>query len=196
MDLLSFLVSARFYPKPIRRCTGHSMTETLTTLAVAGVVVSGGAPAMQNLMYEQRLTTQVNQLLGDLHMARSESIKRGTPVVLCKSSNGVACSTTADWQNGWLVFVDTDDDSTVDANEPVIRVQQALSTGVTLRFGAFGPGAGRYVTYLSTGLTEQNGTFTLCDPRDAVYAKAIIISTAGRARVSSKSSSDGPLSCS
>ena len=172
------------------------MTEVLTTLAVAGVVVSGGAPAMQNLVHEQRLTTQVNQLFTELHLARSESIKRGVPVVLCKSSDGVACSTTTDWQNGWLVFVDSDDDSTVDANEPVIRVQQALSAGVTLRFGAFGPGVGRYVTYLSTGLTEQNGTFTFCDPRGASNARAIIMANTGRARISSKSSSDGPLSCS
>ena len=195
MDLLSFLASAHFYPRPICRCTGYSMTETLATLAVAGVVVGGGVPAMQDLMYEQRLTTQVNQLLGDLHLTRSESIKRGVPVVLCKSSNGVACSTTTDWQNGWLVFVDSDDDSLVDANEPVIRVQQALSADVTLRFGAFGPGTGRYVTYLSTGLTEQNGTFTFCDTRGAPNARAILITQSGRARISSKSSSDGPLSC-
>lgn len=168
------------------------MTDTLATLAVAGVVVGSGAPAMQNLMHEQRLTTQVNQLLGDLHLARSESIKRGVPVVLCKSSDGVACSTTADWQNGWLVFVDSDDDRVLDANESVVRVQQALAAGTTLRYGT----SYRYVYYKPDGAAWPNATFTFCDPRDAAYAKAIIISTAGRARVSSKSSSDGPLSCS
>ena len=192
MDLLLFLVSARFYSQPACRCTGYSMTEVLTTLAVVGVVVSNGVPAMQNLVHEQRLTTQVNQLFTDLHLARSESIKRGAPVVLCKSGDGVACSTTTAWQDGWLVFVDSDDDRTMDANEPVIRVQQALSTGVTLRFGT----SYRYVFYKPDGAAWPNGTFTFCDPRDAAYARAIIITTAGRARVSSKSSSDGALSCS
>lgn len=192
MDLLSFLASARFYQQPVCRCAGHSMTEVLATLAVAGVVVSGGMPAMQNLMHEQRLTTQVNQLLGDLHLARSESIKRGVPVVLCKSGDGVACSTTTDWQNGWLVFVDADDDRVLDANEPIVRVQQALAAGTTLRYGT----SYRYVYYKPDGVAWPNATFTFCDPRDAAYAKAIIINTAGRARVSSKSSSDGPLSCS
>jgi type IV fimbrial biogenesis protein FimT len=195
VDLLSFPVPARPCPRPACRWTGYSLTEILTTLAVAGVVVGSGVPAMQNLVYDQRLTTQVNQLLGDLYLARSESIKRGVPVVLCKSNDGVACSTTTDWRNGWLVFVDSDDDSTVDASEPVIRVQQALSAGMALRFGAFGPGTGRYVTYLSTGLAEQNGTFTFCDPRGASNARAIIITQSGRVRISSKSS-DGPLSCS
>ena len=191
MDLLSFLAAVRFYPQPARRCTGHSMTEVLTTLAVAGVVVSGGAPAMQNLVHEQRLTTQVNQLFTELHLARSESIKRGVPVVLCKSSDGVACSTTTDWQNGWLVFVDSDDDRVVDANEPVIRVQQALAAGTTLRFGT----SYRYVYYKPDGAAWPNATFTFCDPRGASNARAIIITQSGRARISSKSS-DGPLSCS
>lgn len=192
MDLLSFLASARFTPQPARRCVGYSMTDTLTTLALAGVVVGSGAPAMQNLMHEQRLTTQVNQLLGDLHLARSESIKRGVPVVLCKSGDGVTCSTTTDWQNGWLVFVDSDDDRVLDANEPIVRVQQALAAGTTLRYGT----SYRYVYYKPDGAAWPNATFTFRDPRDAAYAKAIIISTASRARVSSKSSSDGPLSCS
>ena len=165
MDLLLFLASARFYPQPACRCTGYSMTEVLTTLAVVGVVVSNGVPAMQNLVHEQRLTTQVNQLFTDLHLARSESIKRGVPVVLCKSGDGVACSTTADWQNGWLVFVDSDDDSTVDANEPVIRVQQALGAGTTLRFGT----SYRALRHVSSNRTAaaQNGTFTFCDARVA-----------------------------
>ena len=101
MDLLSFLISARFYPRPACRCTGHSMTEVLTTLAVVGVVVSSGAPAMQNLVHEQRLTTQVNQLFTDLHLARSESIKRSAQVTLCKSNDGAACSTVFRLA-GWL----------------------------------------------------------------------------------------------
>lgn len=192
MDLLSFLASARFYPQPVHRCAGHSMTQVLTTLAVTGTVVSSGVPAMQNLVHEQRLTTQVNQLLGDLHLARSESIKRGVPVVLCKSSDGVACSATMDWQNGWLVFVDADDDRVLDTNEPIVRVQQALAAGTTLRYGT----SYRYVYYKPDGAAWPNATFTFCDPRDAAYAKAIIITTAGRARVSSKSSNNGPLSCS
>lgn len=196
MEPFPFPASSRVGCRTGFRPCGYSLTELTTTLAIAGILAATAAPAMQDLVHEQRLVTHVNQLLGDLHLARSESIKRGGPVVLCKSGDGVACSTTTNWQNGWLVFVDSDDDSTVDVNEPVIRVQQALSAGVTLRFGAFGPGTGRYVTYLSTGLAEQNGTFTFCDPRGASNARAILITQAGRARISSRASDGGPLSCS
>ncbi len=194
MDLLSFPVSARFYPQPACRCTGHSLTEVLTTLAVAGVVVGSGVPAMQNLVYEQRLTTQVNQLFTDLYLTRSEAIKRATQVTLCKSGDGTSCSTTSGWQDGWIVFADTNENETVDAGEPIIRVGQALTGGVTLRFGE--TGTYRYVRYKPDGAAWPNATFTFCDPRGASGARAIILSNTGRARISDKSSSDGALNCS
>lgn len=188
METISSLRAIRYHPRCIR---GHTMTNLLTTVAVAGVV-TGGMPAMQNFVHEQRLVAQVHQLFGDLQLARSESIKRGAPVVLCKSSDGATCSAATEWQSGWLLFVDVDDDRTVDANEPVIRVQQSLSTGMTLRFGT----SYRYVYYKPDGTAWPNATFTFCDPRGAPNARAIIVSNAGRARISNKSSSDGVLSCS
>ena len=192
MDLLSFLVSARFYPPPACRCTGYSMAEVLTTLAVAGVVVSSGVPAMQNFVHEQRLIAYVNELFGDLQLARSEAIKRVAQVTLCKSSNGSSCSTTSNWQDGWIVFADTNGNEAVDSGEAILRVRQALESGVTLRYGTSYP----YVYYKSDGAAWPNATFTFCDTRGASHARAIIVWNTGRARVSSKSSSDGPLSCS
>jgi type IV fimbrial biogenesis protein FimT len=192
VDLLLFLVSARFYSQPACRCTGYSMTEVLTTLAVVGVVVSNGVPAMQNLVHEQRLTTQVNQLFTDLHLARSESIKRSAQVTLCKSNDGATCSTASDWRDGWIVFADTNGNEAVDTGETIIRVGQALATGTTLRYGT----SYSYVYYKSDGAAWPNATFTFCDPRGAANARAIILANTGRPRISNKSSSDDALNCS
>lgn len=165
----------------------------MTALAIAGIV-TGGTPAMQNLVHEQRLVTHVNRLFGDLHLARSESIKRAIQVTLCKSSDGTSCSTTSDWQNGWIVFMDADGDESVDSGEQIIRVQQALDGSVALRFGE--TGTYRYVRYKSDGTAWPNATFTFCDPRGASNARAILITQAGRARISNKSSDGSALECS
>lgn len=162
----------------------------MMALAIAGIV-TGGMPAMQNLAHELRLVTHVNRLFGDLQLARSESIKRRAPVVLCKSADSAACSTTTNWREGWIVFVDSDGDRAVDTDEPVIRVQQSLATGTTLHFGS----SYRYVFYKPDGTAWPNATFTFCDPRGATNARAILVTQAGRARVSDKSSNGGALSC-
>ncbi len=147
---------------------------------------------MQNIVYEQRLTAYVNELFGDLQLARSEAIKRVAQVTLCKSSDGAACSTTSNWQSGWIVFVDSNGNESVDSGETIIKVHQALESGVTLRYGT----SQDYVYYKSDGTAWPNATFTFCDSRGATYARAIIVWTSGRARTSSKASDGGALSCS
>ncbi len=193
MDLFPFHAAVRSPPCPAHR--GHSLVNVLVTLTIAGAV-AGGAPAVQNLVHDQRLTSQLNQLFGDLHLARTEAIRRAGAVTVCKSSSGQTCNASANWREGWVLFADDNANGQLDAGETVIRSQQALDGGTTLRFGAFGPGSGRYVTYLATGFAEQNGSFTFCDARGAAAARAIILNTTGRLRASSTSSSGGALSCS
>lgn len=161
-------------------------------LAVAGILAAGATPAMQNLVYEQRLTAYVNELFADIQLARSEAIKRVTQVTLCKSSDGTACSATSNWQSGWIVYVDSNGNEAVDSGETIIKVHQALESGTTLRYGA----SYDYVYYKLDGTAWPNATFTFCDTRGANYAKAIIVWNTGRARISSEASDGGSLSCS
>lgn len=186
-----FPVSSHIVRRAGLRPCGYSLTDLTTTLTVAGILTATAAPVIRDMTYEQRLATQVNELFGDLQLARSEAIKRSAQVTVCKSSNGSACSGTADWQNGWIVFVDTDGDETVDSGETVIRVRQTLEGGATLRYGT----SYDYVYYKSDGSAWPNATFTFCDARGASGARAIIVTQAGRARISNKSSSGGALSC-
>lgn len=163
----------------------------MTVLAVTGIV-TGGAPAMQNLVHEQRLVAHVNQLFGDLQLARSEAIKRAAQVTLCKSNNGATCSNAALWREGWIVFLDANGNEAVDAGETIVRVGQALPGGITLRYGT----SYRYVYYKPDGSAWPNATFTFCDPRGASDARAILVTQAGRARISDKASDGSTLECS
>ncbi len=173
------------------RTHGQSLTQLMTVLAVTGIV-TGGAPAVQSLVHEQRLVVHVNQLFGDLQLARSEAIKRAAQVTLCKSNDGTTCSNAALWHEGWIVFLDANGNETVDAGETIVRVGQALPGSVSLRYGT----NYRYVYYKPDGSAWPNATFTFCDPRGAFNARAILITQAGRARISDKASNGSALECS
>ena len=173
---------------------GFNLYELMITLTVAGILTPM-AIGMQGLVQDNRLVTQVNQLLGHLNLVRSEAIKRGTTVTICKSANGVDCTPTSDWHEGWIIFVDPNRNRTVDAGEAIIRAQQALTEGNTVKFRA-SLGQNNDVTYRPTGFSEKNGTFTFCDARGPSRARAIILYRTGRPRVSTKSASGGSLNCS
>lgn len=172
---------------------GYSIFDLMVTSAVAGVI-GLGAVGMNGLIQNTRMTAALNQLMGHLNLARSEAIRRGIPVTLCKTENGVDCASGSTWHKGWIIFVDANADHYITAGETVVQIEQSLDM-MTLNFsGALNHD--RYVTYKPDGSAEPNGTFTFCDGRGAGKAKAVILLGTGRPRTSSLSSSGGPLTCS
>lgn len=172
---------------------GYSIFDLIVTSAVAGIL-SLGAVGMNGLVQDARMTAMVNQLMGDLSLARNEAIKRNMIIALCKSNNGTSCSADAAWNKGWIVFTDDNNNHDVDAGDTIIRVQQELEGNLTLRYGE--TGAYSYVRYNPSGEVWPGATFSFCDNRGADKAKAIIVYWTGRPRISTKTSEDKPLTCS
>jgi len=143
--------------------------ELMVTLVIAGILASIAAPSFRNVIQNNRMTTQYNDLLASLSLARSEAIKQGEDVIAL-SNNGTS------WENGWTVFIDDDGDGVVD-NAEIIRVNANLSGNNTLTFPS------DRITYASSGLAtgSNNGDlFSLCDDRNESYAKGLVINTTGR----------------
>lgn len=184
------------HPSPNRRMRAFSLLDVLIVLALISLLGSLAVPAIKQLVGRMRLTTQVNGLLTHMHLARSEAVKRGQPVALCKSPNSRQCVPEAAWHDGWIVFVDPNNNHKMDAGETVIHVH-GPQAGIQTRLNASGGGRRNdYFAYRPDGLSGKSGTFTLCDAASPGLARAIIVYRTGRARVSDKSA-DGarPLSC-
>lgn len=149
---------------------GFTIIELMITLAIAAILVSLAAPSFRDIIQNNRMTTQYNELLASLSVARSEAIKRGEDVIAL-SSNG------NNWEDGWTVFVDTDGDGAPSAAE-TIRVGATLSGNNTLRFPR------DRITYAGSGLGSGliTGTFTLCDDRGNAEARGLVVSATGRVR--------------
>jgi type IV fimbrial biogenesis protein FimT len=140
------------------------------------------------------MTGQLNRLAGHLNYARSEAVKRSTNVILCKSQDGMNCTTSGDWTGGWIIFPDINDNRSRDNAEPLLAVQQALEHGTSIRYRAY-PNWAKYVLYDPTGYSLGNGTFTFCDSRGAETAKALVLYKTGRLRNARTMPNGNQLSC-
>ncbi|MEJ2602652.1 MAG: GspH/FimT family pseudopilin [Gammaproteobacteria bacterium] len=169
---------------------GHTLTELLITLAVAGTVAVLGAPAFAALIASSRLTAELNALHHVLHSGRREAIKRRLNLVLCQSTDGARCTGEADWSEGWILFVDSDDDGMPDAtpSEPVLHRHDSPGA-VTIRTNR--------QRYTLRGLRRRgtNGTFLVCDPAGRVPPRALIVSYTGRPRSAPGSDAPAALDC-
>ena len=103
-----------------------------------------------DLMHGLRLAGVSSDVMQQLFLARSEAIKRNGRVVLCKSADGEACADGGGWEQGWILFADTNRNGHRDPAEPVI--QRLMPLPPQYRLTANNPLA-RYVSYGPLGGT-------------------------------------------
>lgn len=168
----------------INEYSGFTLIELIVTMVLAAIVLTLGIPSFQRIINDNRLATVVNEFVTALNLARSEAIKRGIRVTLCKSDNGTRCVSSGGYEQGWIIFVDTNSNAIVDSDEFIIRVFSSLPAGTGMTLSGNLPVA-QYVSYTSTGVTQsingafQAGTLTLCQSGNA---RQIVISSVGRIR--------------
>jgi len=95
-----------------RGSRGFSLLELMFTLTVAGILLGIGVPSFVEIVRSNRTAANINELSTAFSIARSEAIRRGAPVTVCRSSDGELCGD--DWADGWIVFVDTAATETAD----------------------------------------------------------------------------------
>jgi type IV fimbrial biogenesis protein FimT len=173
--------------------SGFTLLELLFTLTISVITLGIGVPVMGGIIDSNRVAGQINALRGALALTRSEAIRRNQQVVICKSVDGNNCTKRATWGKGWIVFEDGNHNRQRDTNEHLLLVQEELPNGHKLSYRGFG--SHNYVVYRPTGITQMNGTFTLCAPNSPERSKALILMKTGRVRLSTTRADGSPLKC-
>ncbi len=105
-------------------------------MGIVAILLAIGVPSFQYVTTANRLSSDINGLLGDLQFARAEAIKEGITVSVCATIDQVSCTTNGavnvPWQTGWLIFTDTLPSGTINGNDRILRAQKSLSNQDTL----------------------------------------------------------------
>ena len=171
------------------RASGFTLIELIITVVIASILISLAAPSFSGFIKNSRLTSQANELMADLTFARSEAVKRGANITVCKSTGGTTCNPAANWSDGWIV-VNT-------ASGQVFRAHEAL-TGQNTMVGTANaaPGLTDQIVYTRTGISELQGLeeFRICDyNRGPAQGRLIEVAITGRARIAIDANTSRPL---
>ncbi|MCP4392549.1 MAG: prepilin-type N-terminal cleavage/methylation domain-containing protein [Gammaproteobacteria bacterium] len=163
----------------MKKNSGFTLLELMIILGVVSILMMIAIPSMTTFSQNDRLTTNINSMVGHLAYARSEALKLSQQVVICSSNDAATCS--GGWADGWIVYIDADADNSFTAGEVVIRAQQALGGSNTLT----ATGIGSQITYDNRGFVNAAsiGSLLLCDDRTGPHGKRLRITATGRVRL-------------
>lgn len=156
---------------------GFTLIELLITMAIAGVLMAIGVPAMTQFLSDRAAASNAEEFAEALRYARSEALKRAATVEVCASINPEAlkpeCSGDSNtWAKGWLVMV-------ADTGE-VIRIQNGLRSMNSL------VAAAATVQFATTGIaTTGSGDYVfnpINDP-DAKRKRTVNLNVQGRVKI-------------
>ncbi len=157
--------------------SGFTLIELMVTVGIAGILMSVALPSFNSVVADNKLTSNINQLVSALNLARSEAVKRNQDVSVKKTGD--------EWEEGWTVFTDVNGNGTQDTGDILLRSYGAMPSNFTLRSTE----EDDYISYIATGelSTAANVAIVFCDNSDgnnvpeANTARVININILGRA---------------
>ncbi|MES2281742.1 MAG: GspH/FimT family pseudopilin [Pseudomonadota bacterium] len=181
----------------MQKARGFTLLEVVVVLAIIAILTALAAPSFTGLVQSNAVSSNVNAFMSDLRFARSEAIRRGGSVVMCRSNDpegAPACDAGSGpggngWVSGWIIFEDRDGSGGYNAGDQVLKVQGPItnldtmvaSNNNTFEFVA----TGRMKT-VNSAKSLQFGT-----NMPAERQRMVCVNQSGRARIAG----DGNSSC-
>lgn len=156
---------------------GFTLLELMVALAVLAILIGIAIPSFGGMIDQQRMRTGLNNLGLSLSMTRQEAVRMNRTLTLAPIGG--------DWNRGWVIFVDKNNDGSPDIGELILR---EVPPDTQLRIHANKPVA-KYVRFNGHGQTEllnggfQAGTFRFCPLNPDAEGRLLVVNQVGRWRV-------------
>ena len=159
---------------------GVTLIELLMALTIAAVLLGLSLPSFASMKMRNSVAATHNLIMGGFATAREAAIVERLPTVLCPGSSDTGCRKDGIWEGGWMIFLDRNDNGTLDSSDTVLRQETAIDGDLAIRSSKHRS----RVTFQPSGMAEgSNLTVKLCGA-DGVAVRGLVTSNTGRTRSS------------
>ncbi|MEJ2075714.1 MAG: GspH/FimT family pseudopilin [Reinekea sp.] len=100
---------------------GVTLIESLTVIAVLGILTAYSAPYAAQLIRKSAVVTAGADLRDAITLARTEAINRSVRTGVCPTVDGKQCAGASEWSHGWMVYLDESD------SQPASNIKQDIT---------------------------------------------------------------------
>ena len=158
---------------------GHTLLESIITVSVLCTVSVIAIPSLNDFYTSRQFTAQSAGLHSSLNLARTHAIANIKAVVICAVDHQGQCvykpKRLQNWQYGWKLYVDENDNGLQDHDDIEIQ-RQTLHEQFQLVFNQHGR-----IRFDHSGRARSGG-FYLCD-KNAAFGHHFKLLHTGRVRV-------------
>ena len=152
---------------------GFTLIEMLVVMAIAAILAALAAPSVRDFLVRNTMNGIASEFQAGVLRARNEAVNRNICTTMCMSTTTANASPVcvisgdADWQQGWIIFFNTNCDTALDkpANEKDIFAMRQ-STGIDYLLMA--QGNTRKINFNSRGYNAISNA----DELDLIYQTA------------------------
>lgn len=170
----------------IHTSRGFTLVELVVAIALLGIIMAIAIPSFTSIIQNNYAVSISNNLVNSLAFARSEAIKRNSPVSVCATADTNFNACGAQWALGWLVFTDANGNGALNAGtDTLLRIERLTGQNASVT-----PSPSTNVaTYNNVGFPQPstaNVTFNITATGcKGDYIRNINISLTGRVSVTS-----------
>ena len=186
----------------MKKLRGFTLIEVMMVVAILAILVKVATPSFREQIIKSAVSSAVTSFIADTRFARSEGVRRGGSVIMCRSDAPEAttpvCNTNSGpggngWVSGWLVFEDRDSNANFSAGDQLLRVQGPITN---LDRIVESGGASTKLVFTAMGrmnlASATSFTFGSTSTMTSAQQRAVCVGQSGRARIVG----DGTTSCS
>lgn len=159
---------------------GFTLIELMITVLILAIILGLGIPGFFEQIKNIHTKVAMHDLLRAIESTRTLAVTSNKRTVLLANQE--------DWEQGWTLFIDENDDGELNGEETLKQDKKALTkvkidanTHVKKYISFIGTGEGRKLGANNTG-AFQVGTIKIC-PKAKGSGYALILSRGGRTRV-------------
>lgn len=172
----------------MREIRGFTLIEAMVVISIIAILLAIGVPNMRDLLERNAVAGHVNGFVGAVNFSRSEALKRGISIVMCRSSNAdttaapTCLGSDKNWEGGWIVFADRNGDTQMAtaSSDVLLRVQGRLTDS-----GGISQNPASILVFRPTGLMSSGISSITFDSRSlsTQQRRLVCLTIGGRTRL-------------